>query len=166
MALGLVIALAPLRRPGSGTDANNAQNAPAANGARSDGQIEMDVVHALDASQALKNDLITAATIQSEVTCPAQCQATRRNSWPNRCGPSVGREQGAQQSASGQSAGLRKTSCAAASECAGRDGSVAGAPPLNNQPYGNPANESQGQQANNQRYGGPAHLWRAGPARS
>ncbi len=35
---------------------------------RSDGQIEMDVVHALDASQALKNDLITAATIQSEVT--------------------------------------------------------------------------------------------------
>ncbi len=37
-------------------------------GPRSDGQIEMDVVHALDASQALKNDLITAATIQSEVT--------------------------------------------------------------------------------------------------
>jgi hypothetical protein len=36
--------------------------------ARSDSQIEMDVVHALDASQALKNDLITAATIQSEVT--------------------------------------------------------------------------------------------------
>jgi hypothetical protein len=41
--------------------------APAA-GARSDGQIEMDVVHALDASPALKDDLITAATIQSEVT--------------------------------------------------------------------------------------------------
>jgi len=37
-------------------------------GARSDGQIEMDVVHALDASKALKDDLITAATIQSEVT--------------------------------------------------------------------------------------------------
>ena len=37
-------------------------------GARSDGQIEMDVVHALDASKALKNDLITAATIQGEVT--------------------------------------------------------------------------------------------------
>jgi hypothetical protein len=35
---------------------------------RSDGQIEMDVVHALDASKALKSDLITAATIQSEVT--------------------------------------------------------------------------------------------------
>ena len=37
-------------------------------GQRTDGQIEMDVVHALDASRALKNDLITAATIQSEVT--------------------------------------------------------------------------------------------------
>lgn len=43
------------------------ETAPASGG-RSDGQIEMDVVHALDASQALKNDLITAATIQSEVT--------------------------------------------------------------------------------------------------
>jgi hypothetical protein len=37
-------------------------------GVRSDGQIEMDVVHALDASKALKTDLITAATIQGEVT--------------------------------------------------------------------------------------------------
>jgi hypothetical protein len=45
-----------------------AQDAAPSNGPRSDGQIEMDVVHALDASQALKNDLITAATIQSEVT--------------------------------------------------------------------------------------------------
>jgi hypothetical protein len=45
-----------------------AQDAASSNGARSDGQIEMDVVHALDGSQALKNDLITAATIQSEVT--------------------------------------------------------------------------------------------------
>ncbi|MGA3161845.1 MAG: BON domain-containing protein [Terracidiphilus sp.] len=35
---------------------------------RTDGQIEMDVVHALDASPELKNDLITAATIQGEVT--------------------------------------------------------------------------------------------------
>jgi len=35
---------------------------------RTDGQIEMDVVHALDASTVLKNDLITAATIQGEVT--------------------------------------------------------------------------------------------------
>jgi hypothetical protein len=44
------------------------QGTAPAPGARSDGQIEMDVVHALDASQALKSDLITAATIQSEVT--------------------------------------------------------------------------------------------------
>ena len=43
-------------------------NTAPATGQRTDGQIEMDVVHALDASQALKNDLITAATIQSEVT--------------------------------------------------------------------------------------------------
>lgn len=40
----------------------------AQSGPRTDGQIEMDVVHALDASAALKNDLITAATIQGEVT--------------------------------------------------------------------------------------------------
>jgi hypothetical protein len=39
-----------------------------ATGQRPDGQIEMDVVHALDASNALKGDLITAATIQGEVT--------------------------------------------------------------------------------------------------
>jgi hypothetical protein len=45
-----------------------AQDASQGPAARSDGQIEMDVVHALDGSQALKNDLITAATIQSEVT--------------------------------------------------------------------------------------------------
>lgn len=45
-----------------------AQDASPAAGQRSDGQIEMDVVHALDSSNALKKDLITAATIQSEVT--------------------------------------------------------------------------------------------------
>lgn len=39
-----------------------------ASGARTDGQIEMDVVQALDGSAALKNDLITAATIQGAVT--------------------------------------------------------------------------------------------------
>ncbi len=44
------------------------QNAAPVAGERSDGQIEMDVVKALDDSQALKNDLITAATIQSQVT--------------------------------------------------------------------------------------------------
>lgn len=41
---------------------------PSNQGQRTDGQIEMDVVKALDDSGALKDDLITAATIQSEVT--------------------------------------------------------------------------------------------------
>lgn len=45
-----------------------AQNAAPAAGRRTDGQIEMDVVCALDASDGLKKDLITAATIQGEVT--------------------------------------------------------------------------------------------------
>lgn len=45
-----------------------AQDGAPAAGQRTDGQIEMDVVQALDASQALKNDLITAATIQGQVT--------------------------------------------------------------------------------------------------
>ena len=44
------------------------QDSAAVGSQRTDGQIEMDVVHALDGSQALKNDLITAATIQGEVT--------------------------------------------------------------------------------------------------
>jgi len=41
---------------------------PPAAATRPDGEIEQDVVHALDASKALKSDLITAATIQGEVT--------------------------------------------------------------------------------------------------
>jgi len=60
MSLTGTIAIA--QAPDSGTAA--AQPA----GQRTDGQIEMDVVHALDASKALKSDLITAATIQGEVT--------------------------------------------------------------------------------------------------
>jgi len=46
----------------------SATQAAAQPGQRTDGQIEMDVVHALDASKALKEDMITAATIQGEVT--------------------------------------------------------------------------------------------------
>ena len=49
-------------------DAAGAPSAASAAGQRSDGQIEMDLVHALDASTALQGDLITAATIQGEVT--------------------------------------------------------------------------------------------------
>lgn len=37
-------------------------------GQRTDGQIEMDVVHALDAAQSLQQDWITAGTVQGEVT--------------------------------------------------------------------------------------------------
>ncbi len=49
-------------------DQSQGQPAAQAQGSRTDGQIEMDVVHALDASPALKNDLITAATIRARVT--------------------------------------------------------------------------------------------------
>ncbi len=58
----IVIAQAPT--PDSGAPPDSAQ----VSGQRPDGQIEMDVVHALDASKALKSELITAATIQGEVT--------------------------------------------------------------------------------------------------
>ena len=70
LAWALAISLCGAMALAQDTTAAPAQeNAPAAaNGQRTDAQIEMDVVHALDASQALKNDLITAATIQSEVT--------------------------------------------------------------------------------------------------
>lgn len=65
LALVSVVALADVRAIGQSA---GAQTADQSNGQRTDGQIEMDVVHALDASDALKNDLITAATVQGEVT--------------------------------------------------------------------------------------------------
>jgi len=61
-ALGALFALAQDSLPTA------PQPTPQAAGQRTDGQIEMDVVHALDASKALNKDLITAATIQGEVT--------------------------------------------------------------------------------------------------
>ena len=63
--VGLVVLVALC---GAYVPAAVAQDAAPAAGQRTDGQIEMDVVHALDGSKALKNDLITAATIQGEVT--------------------------------------------------------------------------------------------------
>jgi hypothetical protein len=54
-----------------GTIAMAQDTAPApqdAAGQRTDGQIEMDVVRALDAAPSLKNDWITAATVQGQVT--------------------------------------------------------------------------------------------------
>jgi len=57
VALGSMIALAQgIAAPPNPADA-----------VRTDGQIEMDVVHTLDAAKELKDDLITAATIQGEV---------------------------------------------------------------------------------------------------
>jgi hypothetical protein len=44
------------------------QQTEPATGQRTDSQIEVDVVHALDAQQALQQDWITAATVQGEVT--------------------------------------------------------------------------------------------------
>jgi hypothetical protein len=72
----VLCAVAALAQDGAAPSAQSqgqAQEQPttqpaAPQGPRADGQIEMDVVHALDASAALKNDLITAATIQGEVT--------------------------------------------------------------------------------------------------
>jgi len=50
--------------------AAKAQDAPAqaTAGQRTDGRIEMDVVRAIDAAPSLKNDWITAGTVQGEVT--------------------------------------------------------------------------------------------------
>jgi hypothetical protein len=70
VAASLVFSGAALvaQQPNQGAGQGTAQAAAPATGARTDGQIEMDVVQALDASAALKNDLITAATIQGKVT--------------------------------------------------------------------------------------------------
>jgi hypothetical protein len=67
VAVVLLCGLFALPQAALAQDANTPPAAPSA-GQRTDGQIEMDVVHALDGSKALKNDLITAATIQGEVT--------------------------------------------------------------------------------------------------
>src|ERR1700722_10077501 len=68
-AAGLVVLAGTLAiAQDAGQNPSQDPNQPAAAGQRTDGQIEMDVVHSLDASDALKNDLITAATIQGEVT--------------------------------------------------------------------------------------------------
>lgn len=53
-------------------DAAAAQDTASA-GQRTDGQIEMDVVHALDAAPSLQQDWITAGTVQGEVTLSGTC---------------------------------------------------------------------------------------------
>jgi len=67
LALTVVLTLAGAAAPAQDSEASQLSAAEAA-GQRTDGQIEMDVVKALDDSEALKNDLITAATIQGQVT--------------------------------------------------------------------------------------------------
>jgi hypothetical protein len=68
-AVGVLGAVVTMAQDGAGQAQGQPTAQPATpQGPRADGQIEMDVVHALDASAALKNDLITAATIQGEVT--------------------------------------------------------------------------------------------------
>jgi hypothetical protein len=67
-AVAVLCASMALAQDNSAPAQNDSNAAPAAQGQRTDSQIEMDVVQALDASQALKDDMITAATIQSEVT--------------------------------------------------------------------------------------------------
>jgi len=66
LTLGGLMALTGTIAIAQAPDSGAAAAQPA--GQRTDGQIEMDVVHALDASKALKSELITAATIQGEVT--------------------------------------------------------------------------------------------------
>src|SRR5580698_6061374 len=66
LALASVFALGGAKAMQQSPDPGQA--AGQASGQPTDGQIEMDVVHALDGSDALKNDLITAATVQGEVT--------------------------------------------------------------------------------------------------
>src|SRR6202789_1923787 len=70
-----VLAIGSLGTPASLTgtiamaqDAAPAPQDAATAGQRTDGQIEMDVVRALDAAPSLKNDWITAATVQGQVT--------------------------------------------------------------------------------------------------
>ncbi|HEV2133650.1 MAG TPA: BON domain-containing protein [Terracidiphilus sp.] len=68
VAIGVFCGTAGLAQVQAPPQQDPAPPPAAAQGQRTDGQIEMDVVKALDASSALKDDLITAATIQSEVT--------------------------------------------------------------------------------------------------
>ena len=61
-------------------------------------------MHALDGSQALKNDLITAATIQSEVTLSGTVSSDSSKQLAESIAKTVaGRDQGSQQSEGRQS---------------------------------------------------------------
>ncbi len=66
--LGVLMLAAALAAAQTAPANGGSTAAPVQAGQRTDGQIEMDVVRALDAATQLKNDLITAATIQGQVT--------------------------------------------------------------------------------------------------
>jgi len=76
MGLTMLCAVVALAQDPGAAPQPQDQPPAAQQGPRTDGQIEMDVVHALDASAALKNDLITAATIQGEVTLSGTVSAS------------------------------------------------------------------------------------------
>ena len=72
LAAGSFVTLTTSATVAAAQDTSQQQDASAqttaASGERTDGQIEMDVVHTLDAAQELKQDWITAGTVQGEVT--------------------------------------------------------------------------------------------------
>ena len=147
--LSTVLAFAPIA---PAQDTANSQNMPAANGQRADGQIEMDVVHALDASQALKNDLITAATIQSEVTLSGTVSSQGSK---DLAGSIAGQVAGVTKVHNNLKVGDPQTAQNEAApqpqDAQDATGAVAGAmPQQNNAPYGT---QAQQQPNNNQPYG-------------
>ncbi len=68
LVLGLVLGLASVVFAQAAPQTGTATPAATASGQRTDGQIEMDVVHALDGADQLKPDWITASTVQGVVT--------------------------------------------------------------------------------------------------
>jgi len=141
LSAAVAVAQAPAADPQ--TDAAQA-------GQRSDGQIEMDVVHALDASNALKNDMITAATIQGEVTLSGTVSTSASRDLAASISShvtgvskvnnnlKVGDPQAAQDAQPGDPAGQQMADnqpedAAPAGQPPANDGSMGSAPPQNNQ---------------------------------
>ena len=163
VVLGAVVGLAPYAQAqdaasqnSQNQDAQNAQASASAtvNGQRSDGQIEMDVVHALDASQALKSDLITAATIQNEVTLSGTVSSDASK---QLAGSIAGQVAGVTKVHNNLEVGNPQDAQNVApppQDAQDATGAVQGAPQPNNQPYG-----AQGQQPDNQQpYGAHRRL--------
>ena len=128
----------------------SSQSTQATSGQRTDGQIEMDVVRALDASQALQNDLITAATIQSEVTLAGTVSSeSSKQLAENIAGQVTGVTKVHNNLKIGDPQAAQDDMAPPPQDAQDATGAVAGAPPQNQQPY-------NGQQSNNQAYGDQA----------